>query len=281
MRSRLPGELCHLLRADPAFRADDQDDLPASRELDTRYRLAGSWVQHDGKGCGPDPPCGGGEVGPVRHLREPGSPGLLGSLLSSRVPAGPRLGGPVTAPHCHAPVGGPGHDDVRPHLGQQLNSELASIALRYGLKHCDLRFRPLLRSPSEHGQLQFTGPHRCYDALGYSADSVCDVGPLARREAPDRAGMTAFLTGQHDALATDVGRRGDEDRRLQDRPALDSAAVERIAEPRKEAVLARRELAGRRFLAAELGEVAQQFFLFGLELGRGLDGDVNDQVTPA
>jgi len=69
--------------------------------------------------------------------------------------------------------------------------------------------------------------------------------------------VPAFLAAQDDPLPGQVGRRGDEDRRPQDCPALDSAAVEGITQPGEEAVLTRRELARRRFLAAQLRELAQ------------------------
>jgi hypothetical protein len=64
--------------------------------------------------------------------------------------------------------------------------------------------------------------------------------------------MPSFLAGQHDLPGGEVSRGRQEDRRPQDRPTGDSAPVEGIAEPGKEALLTRRELAGRRFLAAEL-----------------------------
>src|SRR6516225_4650413 len=62
-------------------------------------------------------------------------------------------------------------------------------------------------------------------------------------------------------------------------PSGASASVERVAQPREEPLLARREPAGWRFLAAELGQVAQQLFLLGVELDGRLDRHVDDQVA--
>jgi hypothetical protein len=80
--------------------------------------------------------------------------------------------------------------------------------------------------------------------------------------------VPAFLAAQDDTLPGQVGRCGGEDRRPQDGPAVNSAAVEGIAQPGKEAVLAWRELARRRFLAAQLGQLAHQLFLLRLGLAR-------------
>ena len=77
--------------------------------------------------------------------------------------------------------------------------------------------------------------------------------PLAGREAADRAGVPALLAAQDETFSGQVRRRRDEDRRPQVRAALDSATVEGIAQPGEQALLPRRELAGRRFLAAQLG----------------------------
>src|SRR4029077_18552820 len=60
-----------------------------------------------------------------------------------------------------------------------------------------------------------------------------------------------------------------------------SAAVEGVAQPREEPLRARGEPAGRRFLAAQLGQVAQQLLLLDVQLDRCLDGHVDDQVAAA
>ena len=44
-------------------------------------------------------------------------------------------------------------------------------------------------------------------------------------------------------------------------------------------MLTRRELAGRRFLAAQLGQFAQQLLLLGVQLGRRFDGHVDDEIA--
>src|SRR5690606_11666260 len=60
-----------------------------------------------------------------------------------------------------------------------------------------------------------------------------------------------------------------------------SAAVEGVAQAREEALLPRRELARRPFLAAQRGELAQQLLLGGVEAGRRLHVDVDEQAAAA
>src|SRR5690242_16270144 len=60
-----------------------------------------------------------------------------------------------------------------------------------------------------------------------------------------------------------------------------SAAVEGIPQPGEEALLTGREPAGRRLLGPELRQLLEQGLLLLIELGRRLDGHVDDQVTPA
>src|SRR6516165_1718150 len=59
------------------------------------------------------------------------------------------------------------------------------------------------------------------------------------------------------------------------------AAVEGVAEAGEEALLPRLELARRLLFAAQLGQVAQQLLLLGVEPGRGLHRHVDDQVPAA
>src|SRR5260221_8343650 len=56
-------------------------------------------------------------------------------------------------------------------------------------------------------------------------------------------------------------------------------AVEGVAEPGEEALLPRLELAGRGLLAAQLGQIAQQLLLLGVEPAGRFHGHVDDQVT--
>ncbi len=118
-------------------------------------------------------------------------------------------------------------------------------------------------------------------------DGVGDVGSLAGCQPPDCARVAAFWTAQHDPVSGERGRLSKKDRRPQGKPTWLLAvpeplpAVERIAEPREEALLAWREPARRSFLAAQLGELAEQFFLFWLQLGRRLHGDMDDQIAAA
>src|SRR5262249_31060864 len=56
-------------------------------------------------------------------------------------------------------------------------------------------------------------------------------------------------------------------------------AVEGIAQPGEEPLLPRLELAGRRLLASQLGELAQQLLLLGVEPAGRLHRHVDDQVT--
>ena len=60
-----------------------------------------------------------------------------------------------------------------------------------------------------------------------------------------------------------------------------SAAVEGVAQPGEEALLAGRELAGRRSSPRSLASSPQQLLLLGVELGRGLHGHVDEQVAAA
>jgi hypothetical protein len=67
--------------------------------------------------------------------------------------------------------------------------------------------------------------------------------------------VPALLTAQYEVRSGQVSGRRDEDRRPQVRAALGSATVEGIAQAGQEALLAGGELAGRRFLAAQLSEL--------------------------
>src|SRR5207248_9818159 len=64
-------------------------------------------------------------------------------------------------------------------------------------------------------------------------------------------------------------------------PGPGSAAVEGIPQPREESLLAGSEPARRGLLATELGELPQQRLLLLVQLGGGLDRDVDDQVAAA
>src|SRR5262249_58173338 len=64
-------------------------------------------------------------------------------------------------------------------------------------------------------------------------------------------------------------------------PAARSAAVEGIPEPGEEALLAGREPARRGLLGPELRQLLEQGLLLIIELGRRLDGHMDDQVAPA
>ena len=143
-----------------------------------------------------------------------------------------------------------------------------------------MRRWPRKRLPGNDGQLELTRPGRSYYALGNCSGAVGDIDPFTGGKPANRARMLALPAAQDDLLAGQVGRGRDEDRRPQDRPALRSAAVERISQPAEEALLAGRELTGRSLLAAKLGQLPEQFFLLRLELGRRLDADVDHQIAP-
>src|SRR5262245_8703742 len=64
-------------------------------------------------------------------------------------------------------------------------------------------------------------------------------------------------------------------------PAARSAAVEGIPQPGEEPLLARCEPARRGLLSPELRQLLEQGLLLVIELGRGLDGHMDEQVTPA
>ena len=64
-------------------------------------------------------------------------------------------------------------------------------------------------------------------------------------------------------------------------PRRASAPVERIAQPREETLLAGREPAGGRLLAAQLRQLTQQPLLLSVELDRRLDPHVDDEVATA
>src|SRR5213595_1691952 len=58
-------------------------------------------------------------------------------------------------------------------------------------------------------------------------------------------------------------------------------AVERVLQPGEQPLLTRLELPRGAFLAAQLRQLAQEALLLGVQLGRGLDLDVDDEVAPA
>src|SRR5690606_17026291 len=109
------------------------------------------------------------------------------------------------------------------------------------------------------------------------AGAVGDVDPLARPEPPHGRRMVPLGAGEDDVVLRGAGRVGQEDGNAHE----GSAAVERVAQPGEEALLTGGELAGRPFLAAELGELPQELLLLGVELRGGLHVDVDVQVAPA
>lgn len=164
-----------------------------------------------------------------------------------------RLDRPFASPYRDASVGRPRNDHVSADLGEQLDGELTPVTLRNGLQDRDGRLRTRLRAPLEHGQLKLAWSGRRHDTLREHPRAVGDVDSLAGREAADRAGVPTLLASQDETFSGQVSRRRDEDWRPQVRAALGSATVEGIAQPGEQALLPRRELAGRRFLAAQLG----------------------------
>ena len=124
------------------------------------------------------------------------------------------------------------------------------------------------------------GPDAGHHALGDRARPVGDVGPLARGQPAHRGRVAALGPGEHDRAALKLGAAGQEDRwrcralRLRAPGHLpDPSALARGQRPlnasrsrEKKPLLARRELAGRRLLAAQLGQLAQQRLLLRLQL---------------
>src|SRR5262249_48769636 len=149
------------------------------------------------------------------------------------------------------------------------------------LQDSDVRLWPRHRPPGQYSQVKLARPGCGYYALGNRSGAVSDVDPLAGGKPTDRTRVFAFPAAQRHVLADQVRRSGDEDRRPQDRPALRSAAVERITQAAEETLLAGRELTGRSLLAAQLCKLPEELFLLGFEFGRRLDGDMDDQVATA
>ena len=194
-------------------------------------RLGGLGVQHDRQGCCLHALYRSTRGPPARS--PPGTTRAWTAWLPARRPnstaacdlaaRSPRQ----TATHLSAAHG---NDDVGPDLGQQLDRELAAVALRDRLQHRDPRLGLRLGAPCDHSQLELAGPSGRHYALCERAGAVSDIGALTGSQATNRAGVPAFLAAQDDALAGQVGRRGDEDRRPQDRPARDRPA--RTGQPR-------------------------------------------------
>src|SRR5262249_9158632 len=99
--------------------------------------------------------------------------------------------------------------------------------------------------------------------------------PTARRSGPARSARQA-APGRPAARSGPRCRQSSK-RWLTSRAAL--PAVERVAQPGEEALLAGLELPRRRLLTPQLGQVTQQLLLLGVQPGRGLHGHVDDQVA--
>jgi hypothetical protein len=191
-------------------------------------RLRGR-VEQDGqarRGHQPGRPVAAGQGG---DLREPGPPGLLGRGQARRPPAGQRPVAAVAAPLDHAPLGRPRHDHVHPDLGHGLGGQFAAVALGQRLEHGQPRHRRRLGPAGQHGQLELAVPAAGHLAFGHRAGAVGHVHVLPGAQPADRGGVPALGAGQHDQVAGQLSRIGQEDRRPHRSPVLPGAAGTRPA----------------------------------------------------
>ena len=170
-----------------------------------------------------------------------------------------------------------------PDLGQQLDRQLAAVAFRYRLQHDELRLRPGLGSPgrARSARARRAGPPSTMHSA-IVAGTVSDVGALAGRQPPDRAGVPAFLAAQ------DVSRSA-----ARSAAAATKTGGLRTAQPwtqrplkasrsrEKNPCWPGANLPGGASSPRSLASCRSSSSCSGSSLARGLDGDVDDQVAAA
>jgi hypothetical protein len=124
-----------------------------------------------------------GRRGERGHLGEPRAPRLLGGLARRRLPLGERLRGPVATPDRDRPRCGPGHDAGDADLGEELDRQLAAVALGECLDDHQLRHGPRDRRDRAHHDVEPRLARRGHLALGHLTGAVGQHHRLAHREA--------------------------------------------------------------------------------------------------
>src|SRR6516225_2835829 len=118
----------------------------------------------------------------------------------------------------------------------------------------------------------------------HSATSPAPSVRSARSPTPSRRTVAACRPSGPSSTTTSAASAAGSLRKTGGResgPAGRSAAVEGIPQPGEEALLPRHEPARRGLLGPELRQLLDQGLLLVVELGRRLDGHMDDQVTPA
>ena len=201
-------------------------------------------------------------------LRVPGPSSLLGRLAGGRAPAGQRLRGPVALPDRHAARRRPRHDPGHTDLGEHLDRELAPVTLGERLHHGDRTAPapPPRRTTSgarRRSACRWPRPHPPPSAPRPSVST--SASPTRSRRT-----ATAWCASSPSTRTTDpTGRR--RATAPGGRAATSAVLVERVAQPAEHRLRAGLHLAGRRLLAADRGQLAQQLLLPRVEPGRRLD----------
>ena len=196
-----------LVVADPAFGADDEQDLPDLWHRLPGQGVGGLLVEHEAGGCALGPAGERGRVHEVLERRNPGPPALFHRRPDRLHPSLPGLGGPIAAPPNDGPVGLPRDDPIDAELGGHLDRRLVPVGLGQRLGQRDRHCRRRLVHHVLDGEPHLRGFGRGNRAGEPPAGTVGDVEPLPRAHPFDCRSMSTLRPRQDICRAhADVGQ---------------------------------------------------------------------------
>jgi len=214
---------------------------------------------------------------------------FAGSLTTgTRLPLAQRPGRSVPAPDHDAASSLPGNDLVHPQLGGGLDGLLVPITLGQCLNQHKARIRLRLKRYRLHSQMQLTRTDALDDGLGATAHPVGEQHPLTDADPLDRCAMTTLRTAQDEhrpgSRPRQPFRRYEEQRgghvaSFGAREDMGLLAQERVAQLAKQSLRSGGETTLRTLLASQHRKLAQHVLLRGGELGRRLDGGMDQEIA--
>jgi len=247
-------------------------------------------MQDERQCCLLDPLYDGLVVRRPTHHRDTGPPRLLGRGQHDRLPLAQRLGRSFPAPDHDAASSLPGNDLVHPELGGGLDGLLVPITLGQCLNQHKARIRLRVTRYRLHSQVQLTRPDTLDDGLGATTHTVGEQHLLTDANPLDRGGMTTLRTvqdeqrpgsGPRQPIRRYEEQRGGHVASFGAREDMGLLAQERVAQLAEQSLRSGGETTLRTLLASQHRKLAQQVLLRGGELGRSLDGGMDQEIAAA
>jgi len=281
-------EGAELIRRDPALGTDDEDHVTGGRKLEPGQGALGILVQDEGQ-CGlADPLYDGLLVRRHTHHRHAGPPRLLGRGQHDRLPLAQRPGRSFPAPDHDAASRLPRNDLIHPELGGGLDGLLVPITLGQGLNQHKARIRLRFKRYRLHSQMQLTRTDALDDGLGAMTAPVGEQHLLTDADPLDGGGMTTLRTvqdehrpgsGPRQPIRRYEEQRGGHVASFGAREDMGLLAQERVAQLAEQSLRSGGETTLRTLLASQHRKLAQHVLLRGGELGRSLDGGMDQEVA--